>query len=196
MRRIRGTNTKPEMELKALLDGLGVAYAYQAKVGRWRVDFLIPDLRLIVEYRSCFWHWHQGCRRARLPKSNQDYWIPKLRKNAERDARKDAELAALGYRVFVVRDCDRRSRLAELERLLGGGAPPAPTAVGSRRPAEPAAAPSAEPAREEGAGGAGGSAEGRCAEVAARASRGTRPRAVRPVSPQPPSSPSARRLKG
>ena len=130
MRRIRGTGTKPEAELKALLDGLGVRYVHQAKVGRWRVDFLLPDFDLVVEYRSCFWHWHRGCRRARLPKSNQDYWIPKLRRNAERDERKDAELAALGYRVFVVRDCDKKARLAELERLLAdraarplGGAP-------------------------------------------------------------------------
>lgn len=120
MRRIRGAGTKPEVELRALLDRLGVGYVYQARVGRWRVDFLLPDYGLVVEYRSCFWHHHRGCRYARLPKSNEGYWIPKLRRNAERDERKDAELAALGYRVFVVRDCDRRSRLAELERLLRG----------------------------------------------------------------------------
>jgi DNA mismatch endonuclease (patch repair protein) len=118
MRRIRGMGTKPELELRELLDKLGVEYEYQVKVGRWRVDFLIPDLRLIVEYRSCFWHPHQGCRLSRFPKSNEQYWIPKLRRNAERDARKDAELAQLGYRVFVVRECDRETRLAELEALL------------------------------------------------------------------------------
>ena len=118
MRRIRGTGTKPELELRELLGKLGVEYEYQAKVGRWRVDFLIPDLRLVVEYRSCFWHPHQGCRLSRFPKSNEGYWIPKLRRNAERDTRKDAELASLGYRVFVVRECDRETRLAELEALL------------------------------------------------------------------------------
>ena len=121
MRRIRGSGTKPEMELKALFDRLGVEYLYQARVGRWRVDFLIPSLRLVVEYRSCFWHWHQGCRLSKLPKSNESYWIPKLRRNAERDGRKDAELAALGYRVFVVRDCDRKAKMKELEGLLWGG---------------------------------------------------------------------------
>jgi DNA mismatch endonuclease (patch repair protein) len=122
MRRVRGTGTKPELELRELFDKLGVEYVYQAKVGRWRVDFLLPDFGLVVEYRSCFWHNHQGCKYARLPKSNQGYWIPKLRRNAERDVRKDAELRALGYTVFVIRDCDRRNRLAELERLLKGGA--------------------------------------------------------------------------
>jgi len=120
MRRIRGAGTKPELELRALLDRLGVAYVYQARVGRWSVDFLIPDLRLIVEYRSCYWHPHQGCKLSKLPKSNEEYWIPKLRRNAERDARKDAELAQLGYRVFVVRECNKKARLAELERLVRG----------------------------------------------------------------------------
>ena len=120
MRRIRGAGTKPELELRALLDRLGVGYVYQARVGRWSVDFLIPDLRLIVEYRSCYWHPHQGCKLSKLPKSNEEYWIPKLRRNAERDARKDAELAQLGYRVFVVRECNKKARLAELERLVRG----------------------------------------------------------------------------
>jgi DNA mismatch endonuclease (patch repair protein) len=124
MRRIRGSGTKPEMELKALFDRLGVRYEHQARVLGWRVDFLLPDFRLVVEYRSCFWHWHQGCKHARLPKSHTDYWIPKLRRNAERDGRKDAELRAAGYGVFVVRDCDRKSRLGELERLLAGRAAP------------------------------------------------------------------------
>jgi len=118
MRKIRGTDTKPERELRALFDRLGVEYKYQAKVGRWRVDFLIPDLRLVVEYRSCFWHPHEGCRLSKFPKSNESYWIPKLQRNMERDKRKDAELAGLGYRVFVIRDCDRKVKMGELEELI------------------------------------------------------------------------------
>jgi DNA mismatch endonuclease (patch repair protein) len=122
MRRIRGSGTKPELELRALLDRSGAKYEHQARVGRWRVDFLLPDLGLVVEYRSCFWHFH-GCRLSRLPESNEDYWRPKLAKNRERDLRKDAELEAMGWRVFVVRDCDQRERLRELEALLRGRGP-------------------------------------------------------------------------
>jgi DNA mismatch endonuclease (patch repair protein) len=121
MRRIRGAGTKSELELRRLFDKLGVEYVYQAKVGRWRVDFLIPDLRLIVEYRSCFWHPHKGCRLSKFPKSNQGYWIPKLQRNAERDMRKDAELTRLGFKVFVIRDCDRKIKVKELEELIRVG---------------------------------------------------------------------------
>jgi DNA mismatch endonuclease (patch repair protein) len=121
MSRIRGVGTKPELELRTLFDRLGVEYMYQARVGRWRVDFLLPNFNLIVEYRSCFWHPHEGCRLSKFPKSNESYWVPKLQRNAERDARKDAELARLGYKVFVIRDCDRKIKVKELEDLLGVG---------------------------------------------------------------------------
>ncbi|MCC6051458.1 MAG: hypothetical protein LM580_12165, partial [Thermofilum sp.] len=60
-----------------------------------------------------------GCKYSRTPKSNEHYWIPKLRRNMERDMRKDAELAGLGLKVFVIRDCDRKIKVKELEELLG-----------------------------------------------------------------------------
>jgi DNA mismatch endonuclease (patch repair protein) len=117
MRRIRSYGTKPELRVKELLDRLGVKYVYQAKVLGWSVDFLLPDRGLIIEYRSCFWHWH-GCRFSRLPKSRQEYWIPKLARNKERDKKKDMELEATGYRVFVIRDCDFEEKLKELSEML------------------------------------------------------------------------------
>ena len=118
MRRIRSYGTRPELSVKELLDRLGVEYVYQAKVLGWSVDFLVPGMNLVVEYRSCFWHNHQGCKYARLPKSRQEYWIPKLARNRERDRRKDAELENAGYRVFVIRDCDFEEKLEELREML------------------------------------------------------------------------------
>jgi DNA mismatch endonuclease (patch repair protein) len=120
MRRIRSHGTKPELKVKALLDELGVGYVYQAEVLGWSVDFLVPSMNLIIEYRSCFWHGH-GCRYSRVPKSRREYWVPKLERNRERDLRKDRELESAGYRVLVIRDCDFRERSEELARILAGG---------------------------------------------------------------------------
>jgi DNA mismatch endonuclease (patch repair protein) len=119
MRRIRSYGTKPELTIKSLLDRLGVEYVYQAKVLGWSVDFLLPGRSLIVEYRSCFWHPHEGCKRSRVPKSRQEYWIPKLARNKERDKKKDTELETAGYRVFVIRDCNFKEKLKELHEMLG-----------------------------------------------------------------------------
>jgi DNA mismatch endonuclease (patch repair protein) len=55
---------------------------------------------------GCFWHQHPGCRLARLPKSRQDYWLPKLQRNAERDVAATALLEAQGWAVLVIWECD------------------------------------------------------------------------------------------
>ena len=128
MRRIRSSGTRPELRVKELLERLGVEHVYQARVLGWRVDFLVPGRRLVIEYRSCFWH-SCGCRFSRTPKSRREYWVPKLERNRERDRRKDAELESAGYRVFVVRDCDFETKLEELARLVAG------VATGARTPA-------------------------------------------------------------
>jgi DNA mismatch endonuclease (patch repair protein) len=117
MRRIRSSGTRPELRVKELLGKLGVEHVYQAKVLGWSVDFLVPAMRLVIEYRSCYWHAH-GCRFSRTPKSRQEYWVPKLERNRERDRRKDAELESAGYMIFVIRDCDFETKLEELARLL------------------------------------------------------------------------------
>jgi DNA mismatch endonuclease (patch repair protein) len=140
MRRIRSRDTRPELRVKQLLDRLGVDYVYQARVLGWRVDFLVPARRLVIEYRSCFWH-SCGCRFSRVPKSRREYWVPKLEGNRERDRRKGAELESAGYTVFVVRDCDFESKLEELARLLAGiaggdeieGSRPRPPSLGVAR---------------------------------------------------------------
>ncbi len=47
---------------------------------------------------GCFWH---GCPEHQVvPKSNPDYWIPKLRRNVERDREVDAALEADGWTVL------------------------------------------------------------------------------------------------
>jgi DNA mismatch endonuclease (patch repair protein) len=119
MRRIRSSGTGPELRVKELLERLGVEHVYQARVLGWSVDFLVPGRRLVIEYRSCFWHAH-GCRFSRVPKSRLEYWVPKLERNRERDRRKDAELESAGYAVFVMRDCDFKTKLEELARFLAG----------------------------------------------------------------------------
>jgi len=79
MSRIRSKDTKPELKIKEFLDEIGTDYEYQADIDGWIVDFLVGD-DLVIEYRSCFWHKH-GCGESNIPKSNRDYWVPKLEGN-------------------------------------------------------------------------------------------------------------------
>ncbi|OQY65072.1 MAG: hypothetical protein B6D46_14625 [Polyangiaceae bacterium UTPRO1] len=70
-----------------------------------RPDIVLPKHRAVVFVHGCFWHSHD-CRLGRRPTSNVVFWEQKAISNKERDARKEAELRALGWRVFVVWQCE------------------------------------------------------------------------------------------
>jgi len=118
MSKIRGKNTKPEAKIRKFLSELGIQFEYQAEVSGWTIDFLVGD-SLIIEYRSCFWHLCDE--HGSIPKSNRDYWGPKLRKNRERDEEKDGELRKAGYEVEVIwSHDDLGEKMGEIVESLGG----------------------------------------------------------------------------
>ncbi len=68
------------------------------------IAFSGPKTAVFVD--GCFWH---GCpKHATVPKTNRDYWLPKLAENKERDRRQTALLQAAGWEVIRVweHDCD------------------------------------------------------------------------------------------
>ncbi|MBS0361119.1 MAG: very short patch repair endonuclease, partial [Proteobacteria bacterium] len=68
---------------------------------------------------GCFWHGHDCARGARVPKQNRDYWVGKVDRNRARDARTREALAALGWRVETIWECELKDGLeSRLENLL------------------------------------------------------------------------------
>ena len=65
-----------------------------------RPDFTFPRARVLVLVDGCFWHACQSC--YRRPKSNLEYWIPKMRANKKRDVLATATLSSNGWRVFRI----------------------------------------------------------------------------------------------
>ncbi len=53
-----------------------------------------------MECRGCFWHLCPE--HAVLPKTNLDYWLPKLERNVERDQRNEAAFAEAAWNLIVV----------------------------------------------------------------------------------------------
>jgi DNA mismatch endonuclease (patch repair protein) len=67
---------------------------------RRRADVVFTRLRIAVFVDGCFWH---GCpEHATVPKSNADYWVPKLQRNIERDRETDAVLMSHGWSVLRI----------------------------------------------------------------------------------------------
>ncbi len=124
MRQVRAKNTKPERELRSLLHRAGYRFRLHRSDLPGRPDIVFPTRRKIIFVHGCFWHQHRKCRKASIPKSRLDYWIPKLQQNAERDEANRMRLHQLGWDVFVVWQCEMRDEDAVTRRLAEFLGPP------------------------------------------------------------------------
>ena len=140
MRGNRNRDTKPEVALRRELHRRGLRFRKHVPVVpglRCRPDVVFPSARVAVEYRGCF--WHRCPEDAVLPKSNLDYWLPKLERNVERDRRNESALAEAGWHLIIVWEHDDLLEAADLiERAVRGRSaarmrPTSESASGSKR---------------------------------------------------------------
>lgn len=119
MSHIRSTDTKPEEIVRQFLFKRGLRYRKNDKRYPGHPDIVLPKYKTIVFVNGCFWHQHEGCSRAVLPSSNQDYWLPKLERNIMRDRENRILLESQGWRVITVWECELKKKLREdtLEKL-------------------------------------------------------------------------------
>lgn len=113
MRSVKRKNTKPELIVRQLLHSLGLRFRLHRRDLPGSPDIVLPRFRSVIFVHGCFWHRHVNCRYASIPKTRQEYWLPKFSANVERDARKESQLRELGWKVVVVWGCETK----EKERL-------------------------------------------------------------------------------
>jgi DNA mismatch endonuclease, patch repair protein len=120
---IRGKDTKPERVVRRFLHASGLRYRLHQRNLPGTPDLVLAKHSAVVLVHGCFWHQHPGCPQAVMPRTNRDFWRDKLEENRSRDERYEAELRALGYRVFVVWECELRDdRLDQLASAIRNGA--------------------------------------------------------------------------
>ncbi|MNM71779.1 Very short patch repair protein [compost metagenome] len=117
MRAVKRAHTAPEIVVRQALHALGLRFRLHRRDLPGSPDIVLPKFRTVVFVHGCFWHRHPDCRYATTPKSRQEYWLPKFEANVERDARKEAQLRELGWRVLVIWECETKS-LEALEARL------------------------------------------------------------------------------
>lgn len=122
MRAVRGSGTHPERVVRSYLHRAGLRFGRRSTRLPGSPDVLLPRYRTAVFVNGCFWHGHEGCRRGRPPKSNTDWWVEKVRRNRERDARVERQLKEQGWRVIWVWECQvlKPSALEELVKSIRG----------------------------------------------------------------------------
>jgi len=101
-------DTTPELKLRKILRKAGYpGYRLQWKKVPGRPDIAYPGRKIAIFVNGCFWHRCPKCNLP-TPKSNQEFWESKFERNMNRDKRKIEELETLGWKVFVVWECELR----------------------------------------------------------------------------------------
>ena len=115
MSHIRSTNSKPEEAVRKYLFSKGFRYRKNVRDMPGCPDIVLPRYRTVIFVNGCFWHKHD-CPRFVWPSSNQEYWVPKIQRNVERDQINKKLLEESGWRVIVIWECELKKKYAE-ERL-------------------------------------------------------------------------------
>lgn len=118
MARIRSRDTTPELLVRSLLHRAGFRFRLHRKNLPGTPDIVLPKHKTVIFVNGCFWHQHPGCRRATLPKTNREYWIPKLLKNVVRDAKHLEQLKKANWRVLCLWECETTNRSDLAEKLV------------------------------------------------------------------------------
>lgn len=104
MSHIRSSNTKPEEKVRKYLFSKGFRYRKNVRKLPGCPDIVLRKYNTCIFINGCFWHKHD-CPRFVWPASNQEYWIPKIQKNVERDIKNQKSLTELGWKVIVIWEC-------------------------------------------------------------------------------------------
>lgn len=119
MSRIRDRDTSIEVKVRKYLFSQGFRYRKNVKSLPGKPDLVFPKYHVVVFIHGCFWHRHEGCKRATTPKTRQEYWLPKFERNVENDKKHYHELQQLGWHPIVVWECEVNRHFEEtMERLV------------------------------------------------------------------------------
>ena len=126
MAAIRGKDTKPEMIVRKGLWRMGFRYRLNHKRLPGHPDLVLKKYRTCIFVNGCFWHGHnvditifENTDCCKIPKTNREFWIKKIRRNKERDVEEQKRLAEMGWHCITVWECELKpsKREATLKSL-------------------------------------------------------------------------------
>ena len=119
MAAIRSKDTKPEMIVRRGLWKRGFRYRLNHKRLPGHPDLVLRKYRTCIFVNGCFWHGHhinlqfddlhftiENSECCKIPKTNRDFWVSKIRMNKERDREEQQALASMGWHCIIVWECE------------------------------------------------------------------------------------------
>lgn len=120
MRQIKSSDTGAERTVRKVIHSLGYRYRLHDRRLPGSPDIVFAGGRKVIFVHGCFWHQHPNpdCADSRLPKSNREYWIPKLARTQQRDSVNQEMLSDAGWENLVVWECELNDAESLRSRLV------------------------------------------------------------------------------
>jgi len=130
MSRIHSKATKPELKVRQWLWRHGYRYRLNVKSVPGKPDIVMRKYRTAIFVNGCFWHGHHvetqnfaslqditnsSC--CKIPQTNREFWVSKIKRNQERDQRNYQVLHDNGWQVIVVWECQLQPKMMEQTML-------------------------------------------------------------------------------
>ena len=104
MAAIHSKDTKPEMIVRKGLWSRGFRYRLNSPKLPGHPDLVLKKYRTCIFVNGCFWHGHEGC--CKIPNTNREFWVAKIKRNQERDIETQKRLAEMGWHCITIWECE------------------------------------------------------------------------------------------
>ena len=117
MAAIHSKDTKPEMIVRKGLWNRGFRYRLNSPRLPGHPDLVLKKCRTCIFVNGCFWHGHnvevrsekggvKSSECCKIPNSNQEFWVAKIKRNQERDIETQKRLAEMGWHCITIWECE------------------------------------------------------------------------------------------
>ena len=126
MAAICNKNTKPEMIVRKGLWKMGFRYRLNSPKLPGHPDLVLRKYRTCIFINGCFWHGHNvvmpqvnseklivNSLCCKIPNTNREFWVAKIRRNQERDIEEQKVLAEMDWHCITVWECELKPKVRE-----------------------------------------------------------------------------------
>lgn len=117
---VHAKNTNPEKIVRCGLWKRGFRYRLNHKRLPGHPDLVLRKYKTCIFVNGCFWHGHyveldkmESTKCCRIPITNRDFWVAKIRRNKERDKEEQRKLAEMGWHCITVWECELAPAIRE-----------------------------------------------------------------------------------
>lgn len=103
---MKSRHTLPERLVAASLSNASLIFTQHGRDLPGTPDFVFRAERVAVFVHGCYWHRHYRCARATTPSKDSFTWLRRFAKNVRHDQSVTHRLRVLGWKTYVVWECE------------------------------------------------------------------------------------------